>query len=193
MSKKRGVKMKKSIALIEFSKIAVGINTADRMLDAADIELLETKYICPGKYSVLISGSVSAVKSALSAGLEVSEKEKAVVGHVMIPNISEEVMAVIEHRGKIEKDEVDNLGILEYSNIVSGVKAADVVIKSSEVKLVKLRLAMALGGKSVVIFTGNTESCRLALRSAESQVGTDLLISEALITSPKEELIEQLL
>lgn len=46
--------MKKSIAMIEFTKIAVGIQTADIMLDAADIELLETKYICPGKFSVMI-------------------------------------------------------------------------------------------------------------------------------------------
>lgn len=185
--------MKKSIALIEFSKIAVGIDTADIMLDAADIELLETKYICPGKFSVMISGSVSSVKSALNAGLEKSEKEKAVVGSLMIPNISQEVMDMIEHKGNIDKDKIDNLGVLEYSNIVSGVEAADVVIKAAEVTLLKLRLAMALGGKSVVIFTGNTESCRLAIQAAENQVGTKLLISKSLITSPKKALIDKLL
>jgi microcompartment protein CcmL/EutN len=184
--------MKKSIAMIEFTKIAVGIQTADIMLDAADIELLETKYICPGKFSVMISGSVSSVKSALSAGLERSEREKAVIGSLMIPNISEEVMAMIEHRGSIDKEKIDNLGILEYSNVVSGIKAADIVIKAAEVSLVKLRLAMALGGKSVVIFTGNTESCRLALNAAESQLSTKLLISKSLITSPKKELIDKL-
>ena len=184
--------MKKSIAMIEFTKIAVGIQTADVMLDAADIELLETKYICPGKFSIMISGSISSVKSALSAGLERSEKEKAVIGKLMIPNISEEVMAMIEHRASIDKDKIDNLAILEYSNIVSGVEAADVVIKAAEVSLVHLRLAMALGGKSVVIFTGNTESCRLALNAAENQVNSQLLISKSLITSPKKELIDKL-
>lgn len=114
------------------------------------------------------------------------------IGSLMIPNISEEVMDMIEHNAKIDKDKIDNLGVLEYSNVVSGIQAADIVIKAAEVSLVKLRLAMALGGKSVVIFTGNTESCRLALNAAESQLDTKLLISKSLITAPKQALIDKL-
>jgi len=184
--------MKKSIGLIEFSKIGIGIETADIMLDAADIELLQTKYICPGKYSILISGSVSSVKAAFNSGLEFSERKKAVMGSVIISNISDEVLDQIEYNRPIDKEEIEDLGILEYSNIVSGVEAADIVVKSYELKLVKLRLAMTLGGKSLVIFTGNTESCRLALDAAESKIGNSLLISKSLIRSPNKALIDKL-
>ena len=60
--------MIRAIGLVEFVSIAKGIEAADAMLKAANIELLEAKPICPGKYIVLICGDVSAVENSVNAG-----------------------------------------------------------------------------------------------------------------------------
>lgn len=184
--------MIKNIALIEFVKIAVGIKAADIMLKAADVELLHAKFICPGKYSVLISGSVSAVESALAAGLESSENKKAVIQKLLISNVEKQVVEIIkDSRNKAKK--INSLGILEYNNIASGIKAADNAVKFARVKLVKLRLAMAVGGKSILVFTGDNESCKQALKSVEKNINNKYLISKSLISSPHQKLKKELL
>ena len=57
--------MGKSIGLIELKSIPAGVQTADEMLKAANVELLVATAICPGKYIIIISGQVGAVKSSM--------------------------------------------------------------------------------------------------------------------------------
>jgi len=184
--------LNKSIALIEFSKIAVGIKSADIMLKTAEIDIIHSKFICPGKYSILISGDLSAVEAALFSGLEVGKKDKAVVESFLIANIADQVMQSIK-KGNGNLKDLNSLGILEYNNIASIIKAADTAVKSSEIELVKLRLAMAVGGKGILIFTGETEACKQALNSVCNKVDNRYLISKALISNPNEKLKETLL
>ena len=57
--------MGKSIGLLELKSIPVGIETADAVLKAANVELLTATPTCPGKYVIIICGAVGAVKSAM--------------------------------------------------------------------------------------------------------------------------------
>ena len=52
--------MRPALGLIEFKSIAHGIMTCDFMMKKAPIELLEAMPTCPGKYSVVIGGLVTA-------------------------------------------------------------------------------------------------------------------------------------
>ena len=60
--------MGKSIGLLELKSIPVGIETADAVLKAANVELLTATPTCPGKYVIIICGAVGAVKSAMESG-----------------------------------------------------------------------------------------------------------------------------
>ena len=60
--------MKKAIGLVEIKSIPIGIETADEMLKAANVELIMANPICPGKYMILITGDVGAVKSSVESG-----------------------------------------------------------------------------------------------------------------------------
>ena len=60
--------MGKSIGLVELKSIPVGVQTADEMLKAANVDLLVATAICPGKYIIIISGQVGAVKSSMETG-----------------------------------------------------------------------------------------------------------------------------
>lgn len=181
-----------SLALIEFSKIAVGIETADRILKTAAVEIIHSKFICPGKYSVLFAGSVSAVETALNSGLEAAKNKKALVKHFLIANINQQLRDLLLKKQN-KKDIIDSLGILEYINISSTIQAADIAVKAAEVDLLELKLAMAIGGKGFVIFSGENEACKQAIKAVESTLGKQHLISKALISSPEKKLIEKIL
>ena len=48
--------MKRAIGLVELKSIPAGIQTADEMLKAAEVELIMANPVCPGKYVIIVSG-----------------------------------------------------------------------------------------------------------------------------------------
>ena len=64
--------MKRAIGLVELRSIARGMSTTDKMLKAANVELLRAHVVCPGKYIILIAGNISNVRTAVEVGQEVA-------------------------------------------------------------------------------------------------------------------------
>ncbi|MGM0500111.1 MAG: BMC domain-containing protein [Bacillota bacterium] len=181
-----------TIGLLEFKRIASGIEASNQMLKAANVELLRARYICPGKYIVLISGDLSAVKSSINAGVEVAKKD--LIKELVIPKINRDLIDMIQNK-KNKVKEIKALGILEYSSIASGIIAADAAVKASEIEFLKIVLGMTTAGKSLIIFTGNIEACRQGLNAAESanKDNEKYLLGKKLISSPEKKLIEKLI
>jgi len=48
--------LKKSIGVLEFRSIAKGIEATDAMLKAANVQLILSMPLCPGKYITIIGG-----------------------------------------------------------------------------------------------------------------------------------------
>ena len=61
--------MGNAIGMIELSSIAEGVNTADVMVKAANVELIHASTVCPGKYVAIVHGEVGAVRASMKAGL----------------------------------------------------------------------------------------------------------------------------
>jgi len=181
-----------TIGLLEFTRIAAGIEASNQMLKAADVKLLSARYICPGKYIVLIAGDVSAVKSSVSAGVKSAKNH--LLKEIVIPQISKDLIDLIQNK-KIEVNEVDALGILEYSSIAAGVIAADAAVKAAEIKLLKVVLGLKTGGKSLIIFTGSIDACRQGLNAAElvNKDNQKYLLAKKLISSPEKVLVDTLI
>lgn len=57
--------MLETIGFLELNSIAKGVEAADAILKAADTRLLFAKAGCPGKYYILFTGEVAAVRSSL--------------------------------------------------------------------------------------------------------------------------------
>ena len=62
--------MSKAIGLIEFNTTPKGMEAADAMLKASEVQLVFSSPICPGKYITILAGEVDAVKTAISKGEE---------------------------------------------------------------------------------------------------------------------------
>ena len=62
--------MSKAIGLIEFNTTPKGMEAADAMLKASEVQLVFSSPICPGKYITILAGEVDAVRTAISKGEE---------------------------------------------------------------------------------------------------------------------------
>ena len=182
--------IKDAIGLLELTSIAKGIEATDLMLKAADVELLASRSICSGKYMVLVRGDVAACASSLKAGEEVGRE--TVADAILIPRLHDEIFPAIAQAAML--DEVDALGVIESFNVASLIEAADAAVKSAEVHLLEIRLAMALGGKAFCVLTGQVAAVRSAVETGKAVLGEKgCLTSWAVIPSPKAELVKELL
>lgn len=173
--------MIRAIGLVEFNSIAKGIEAADSMLKAAQVETLTCRTICPGKYISLIWGDVAAVQSAVSAGI--NKGMGSVVDEFVLPNVHPSVIPAIN--GTTQVSEIKSLGIIETFSLASLIVAADTAVKAAEVDLLEIRLGLAIGGKSFVTLTGDVGAVKAAVAAgAASAAEKGLLVNQVVIPSP---------
>ena len=181
--------MKKAIGLVEIKSIPIGIETADEMLKAANVELIMANPICPGKYMILITGDVGAVKSSVESG-KIVAGIFLVESHV-INNIHEDVLVSLT--GFTEIDKVKSIGAIETISALTAIKAGDIAVKASNVKLIEIRIAKGLGGKGFLILTGEVSAVKSAVKSCLNELGeSGSIISTSVVSSPHKSLIEKL-
>lgn len=181
---------KNAIGLLELTSIAKGIEATDFMLKAADVELLMSRSICSGKYMVLVRGDVAACTSSIEAGIAVSPE--CIADSIVIPNLHPDIFPAISQATLV--NDVESLGIIEGFNVATLIESADVAVKSAEVKLLEIRIAMALGGKAFAVLTGSVAAVKAAVDTGKELLGDrGMLTNYAVIPSPKKELIKELL
>jgi microcompartment protein CcmL/EutN len=179
-----------SIGLIELTSIAAGFQTCDAMLKAAGVELALSRSICSGKYIVMVRGDVAAVQASVAAG--VAEGKIGVIDSFVIPNVHESIFPAIAGASKVA--EIEALGILESFSVAALIEGADAAVKTANVQLIEIRLAMALGGKAFLTLTGDVAAVASAI-DAGAQVlgGKGMLVNKAVIPHPRPELLNEMI
>jgi microcompartment protein CcmL/EutN len=181
---------KDSIGLIELTSIAAGFQTADAMLKASDVDLLLSRSICSGKYMVMVRGDVAAVEAAVSAGNAAAKF--SVIDCFVIPNLHEAVFPAIAGSSKVE--DLEALGIVESFSVASLIEGADAAVKAANVRLIEIRLAMALGGKAFATLTGNVAAVSAAVDAGAQIVGQKgMLVNKVVIPHPRPELLNEMI
>jgi len=182
--------MNNAIGGVELSSIAKGLEAADAMLKASDITLLVSRSVCPGKYIILVSGEVGAVNAAVAAGAD--KAAHALVDSFVIPNIHPEVFPAIEGTAVVE--ELEALGVIESFSVSALIEAADAAVKAGAVKLIEVRLAMALGGKAFVTMTGTVAAAETAVAAGAAVIAKKgLLVEKVVIPQPRKELLTEMI
>lgn len=186
----RTTTVKKALGLIELRSIARGMKTTDAILKAADVELLRAHVVCPGKYIILVAGSISHVKNAVSIGQRVAPE--IVVDHFILSNVHPSIFPAIMATTEIEK--VKAIGVIETFTLAASIVAADLAVKAAPVELIEIRLPFAMGGKAFTVFTGEVSAVRSAVNTAAERLKDEGVIdSFEVIPSPHKDLIEKLL
>ena len=179
-----------SIGLLELKSIPVGIETADEMIKAANVQLLTASPTCPGKYIIIVSGNVGAVKSSMNVGVRVAGHY--MVGQHVINNVHESLPSAI--LGVTEVEKIASIGVIETISGLSAVNAADIAAKAANIQMIEIRIARGLGGKGFLVFTGEVSTVRSAVKACINGMGeTGEITSHCVIPSPHKDLIKQIL
>ena len=173
--------MSKAIGMVEYRTVSSGITAADTMVKTSAIEVLQASAVCPGKYITIISGELSAVRAAIDAAK--SKLPEQLTDSFVLGNPHEDIFRAIYGGGEI--GDAKALGVLETFSTPSIIVAADEAAKASEVKLIELRIARGLGGKSYMLLTGTVASVSAAIDRAKMVVGEEgMLLDYSVIPNP---------
>ncbi|MCF7674117.1 MAG: BMC domain-containing protein [Akkermansiaceae bacterium] len=130
---------------------------------------------------VLIGGDVAAVGAAVHAGCTAAKG--CLIDQFVIPKVHPEVFAALSRSRPVEPDGA--LGILESFNVATLIEAADTAVKSANVTLMEIRLAMALGGKAFVTLTGDVSAVQAAIDAGRAVIAeAGLLVNAVVIPRP---------
>ena len=168
-----------AIAFIETNSIAAGIAAADAALKRAEVELLEARPICPGKFMVLFRGDMSQVQNALSAGTAVAAE--SLVDQLFLPRVHSAVFTALSLT--TQPQEGGALGIVETVTAAVCIIGADAAAKAAAVNLLELRLADGLGGKSFLLLEGSVADVEAGVAAgAAKAIAEGLLVRQVVIS-----------
>ncbi len=177
--------MDPAIAFIEFNSVAAGIFATDAAAKKAEVTVLDSKSVCPGKYSILISGLTGPVEESLQAGIAAGAD--AVTDHLFLPQVHPQVIPAI--LAATPGGDLAALGVIETFTIPSCIQASDAAAKAAEIRLLEIRLANGLGGKCYVVLTGEIPDVEAAMAAGEAkarEIGA--LVRTAVIPRPHPDL-----
>lgn len=174
-----------AVGVLELNSIARGLETADDMVKTAQVNLMTAKPVCPGKFIIVVTGEVAAVSAALTAG-----REKAgtfFVDEVELPNVHPAVIPAFYNVS--ENCPPEAVGVIETFSVAAAIEAADAGVKTAQVDLLELRLALGMGGKSFAVFSGMISSVKAAVDAGCALVAQKgLLAASSLIPAPDQQI-----
>jgi microcompartment protein CcmL/EutN len=179
-----------SLGLIELTSIAAGMHAADIMLKTSNVQLVVSRTICSGKYMVLIGGDVAEVQAAVDRAAQ--QVEFAVIDTFVIPNVHKDIFPALSGHSNV--DLLEALGIIESFSVASLIEGADAAVKSANVKIIEIRLAMALGGKAFCTLTGEVAAVTSAVDAGAKLIADKgLLVNKVVIPQPRQELLSEMI
>jgi microcompartment protein CcmL/EutN len=179
-----------SIGLIELSSIATGFMVEDLMLKAGTVELLLARSICSGKFLIVVAGDVTSVQAALLAGAAAAGA--SLIERRQIARVHPTVLQAISQTVDIPPSQLQSLGVIETFSAASIIEVADAAVKTANVTLLKVHLAMALGGKGFVVMAGDISRVQAAVAAGCKAAAEDgMLVGKGVIANPSPELFKE--
>lgn len=182
--------MNKALGMVEYTTVSSGMQAADLIVKTAEVEILEASTVCPGKYLVTFAGDLSAVRASIDACRK--KLPSRLIDSFVLGNPHDDVIPAI--CGATDVSEVEALGVFETYSAASAVVAADNAVKTSMVKLIEIRLARGMCGKSYVLITGDVAAVTAAIERAKRDCGdTGMFLDSAVIPRPAKDLWKNIL
>jgi len=162
-----------ALALLEFETVATGILASDLMLKRAPIALLRCGTIHPGRFLILVGGSVASTEEAFVVGVQLGETEQTLSGSVFLGDVHPMLHdAVIGTRRDLTGDA---LAVVETRSSPALLAAVDAAVKSTPVILSEIRLGDDLGGHALALMSGDLTDAETALSICTDRAGDQLL------------------
>ena len=181
--------MFKAIGVIELKSIPKGVEATDAALKSAGVQVVAAHPSCPGKYEIILTGSISNVTAAVD---HVKGKfGNYIIDESVMGRIDEQVITALFGTQKSERKGA--LGLVETFSAATTIKASDIAVKTARVDIFDLRVSRGMGGKGVVMLTGEIGDVTAAVEAGANYAKTSgQLSSYSIIAAPHAELWNQL-
>ncbi len=161
------------MALLEFETVATGVLASDLMVKHSPIALLRCGTIHPGRFLILVGGSVASTQEAYAAGVKLGKTEGSLSGSVFLGDVHPSLHdAVLGTRLELAGDA---LAVVETRSSPALLAAVDSAVKSTPVTLCELRLGDDLGGHAFALMSANLTDAEAALGICVDRAGDQLL------------------
>jgi microcompartment protein CcmL/EutN len=166
------------------------MTACDIMVKTAEVDIVEAKTVCPGKYLVLISGGLSSVRAAVDAAR--AHNSDMLIDSFVLGNPHPTIFDAIYGTAEIENPNA--LGVMETYSSSAAIVAADTAAKTAYVDLIELRLARGMCGKSYLLLTGEVAAVTAAIERAQAAAGeTGMFLDSSVIPSPDPKMWQSIL
>jgi microcompartment protein CcmL/EutN len=167
-----------AIALLEFDNTATGVLASDIMVKKSPIALLRCGTIHPGRFLILIGGSVASTEEAYTAGIQLGESEGFLNASIFLGDVHPYLHdAVLGTRQDLAGDA---LAVVETRSSPALLAAVDAAVKSTPVMLSEVRLGDDLGGHALALMGGDLSDVEIALEICSERAGDQLLAQRLL-------------
>ena len=181
--------MYNAIGVIELKSIPKGVEAADAALKSAGIEMVSAHPSCPGKYEIVLTGAISDVTVAVEHVC--NRFDGYVIDSAVMGKIDEQVVKALF--GTQVGERKGSLGLIETFSAASIIKAADIAVKTARVEIYDLRASRGMGGKGVVMLTGDVGDVTAAVEAGANYAKElSTLSSFTVIAAPHEQLWDQM-
>ena len=153
------------------------------------VKLVSAHPSCPGKYEIILTGGIADVEAAVD---HVKGRfDSRLIDSCVIGRIDPQVVTGMF--GTQEGAKTGSVGIIETFSAASLIRAADIAVKTAKVAIYELRLSRGMGGKGLVIITGDVGDVTASVEAGAAYAKEQgLFCNSAVIPAPHKELWEQL-
>ena len=181
--------MYQAVGVLEIKSIAKGVEAADAALKSAGITLVSAHPACPVKFEIILTGAIADVTAAtdhVTGRFGATMVDSSVMGR-----IDERVISALFGTQTAAKNGA--LGVIETYSAASAIKAADLAVKTAKVEIFDLRVSRGMGGKGIVMLTGDIGDVTAAVDAGAAYAEErGLFANKSLIAAPHAGLWEQL-
>lgn len=178
-----------AVSAMELASIARGVVVLDQMHKRAETTVVAAQTLSPGRYLILLSGSVAEIEEAMDAGIETAGED--LVDHVLIRDPHAGLRDALASRLRVQLGE--SLLIIETTTVSATLLAADRTLKEADVELLELRLGAGLSGKGVFTLTGALHMIEAAQDVVTHALSEARVVRTELIAQPHPDLPQHLL
>ncbi|MBK5245702.1 MAG: BMC domain-containing protein [Peptostreptococcaceae bacterium] len=157
-----------ALGLIETKGLIAAIESADAMLKAADVNLLEKTYVGGGLVSILVTGDVGAVKAAVEAGAAAVRKLNSIllVSEHVIPRPHEDLYKIILSAVPLKNEDIQ---ANQSAKIESQKELGNIIIKDDN-KEVPVEIEV----EEIIIEEGYSEGTEFLTEKTDASLEIDL-------------------
>lgn len=169
-----------AVAVVETTSIARGFVVLDAVAKKAAVTVKHAAPVSPGKLVIIFGGDVEATRESHQAALEVAGS--GLVDELFLPGAHSALLPAID--AAIAPAPGDAVGVVELATVAATVAAADVALKAVAVAVMRMHLAVGVGGKGWFTLAGALADVEAALAAVKGAVREDRVVAIELIAQP---------